>query len=155
MGQFEPSTCEYIAKVIWILVESTRVAALVEESGINEVLDPARYLAMLGWVLVAATAAFIYSIVRTTHDSMEEESVEALTTRPLYPLAAMLLYAFFLPWAGFTIANFVFLVLILVLSSGFGVARAIALALALTAALHVIFIALLAVPFPALGLLGI
>lgn len=140
---------------VLVLLEARRVEVAVAESGLVEVLDPADFVALLGWALLAATAAFVVGVLRKSPRREVAPRIEPLTRRPLVPLASMLGFAALLPWAGFTLAAFAFLAALLAFDSRYRLPTALLAAAAITAALHGLFIVALGVPFPALGRFGI
>lgn len=140
---------------VLVLLEARRIEVAVADSGLVEVLDPADFVALLGWALLAVTAVFAAGVLRASPRREDAPRIEPLTRRPLVPLASMLGFAVLLPWAGFTLATFAFLAAVLALDSRYRLPVALAAAAAITAVLHGLFVAALGVPFPALGRFGI
>jgi len=140
---------------VLVLLEARRVREAVADSGLVEELDPADFVALLGWALLAVTAVFAIAALRRSREADGAPPIEPLSRRPLVPLASMLGFAALLPWAGFTLATFAFLAAVLALDSRYRPAVALAAAGAITALLHGLFVVALGVPFPVLGRFGI
>jgi hypothetical protein len=138
-----------------VLMEARRVKVAVIDSGLVEALDPAGFLALLGWALLAGTAVFAFVTLRPWPSGSAVEPVESLTGRPVVPLLAMIAYAALLPWIGFTLSTFVLLLIVFVFASKFAVMPALGIATAITGTLHLVFVTVLGVPFPAFGRFGI
>lgn len=137
------------------LLEAHRIEMAVAESGLIEVFDPADFVALLGWALLAASMVLVVAILRASPPNQGAPRIEPLTRRPLVPLASMLGFAALMPGAGFTLATFAFLAALLTFDSRYRLPTALMAAAAITAALHVVFVVALGVPFPALGRFGI